>query len=206
MFKQQFRPALVLFAALAVLCGLVYPAIVTGLAQLALPHQSSGSLIVRDGRPVASELIGQSFSDPSDFWGRLSATAGQPYNGMASGGSNLAATNPTLIEHAQARLQALRNADPGNTQPVPVELVTASASGLDSHVSPAAAQYQAARVARARGLSAQQVRQLVEAHTEPRTFGFLGEPRVNVLKLNLALGALKPALEDTPHAATGVRR
>ena len=184
------RPAVVLFAALSAITGLLYPLAVTGVAQAVFPHQAHGSLIVRNGQAVGSELIGQSFTAPGHFWGRPSATAPMPYNAAASGGSNLAPTNPALAEAVKDRVDALRAADPGNTAPVPVDLVTTSASGLDPHISAAAALYQAARVARARGLPTERVQQLVEQHTERTWGGFLGEPRVNVLQLNLALDTL----------------
>ncbi len=185
------RPALVLFAVLTVLTGLAYPMVVTGIAQLAFPWQANGSVILRDGKPVGSALIGQPFSDPRYVWGRPSATAPMPYNAVASGGSNLGPLNPALAEAVKGRIQALRGADPGNTAPVPVDLVTASGSGLDPHVSVAAAQFQAARVARARHLPLAQVQRLIDAHTEGQWLGFLGEPRVNVLQLNLALDAAR---------------
>ncbi len=183
------RPALVLFAALTVLTGLAYPVLVTGIGQLAFPQQADGSLIVRDGKPIGSALIGQNFSDPKYVWGRPSATGPTPYNASASSGSNLGPLNPALAEAVKGRIQALRAADPGNTAPLPVDLVTASASGLDPHVSVAGAQFQAARVARVRNLPQAQVQQLIEQHTEGRLYGLLGEPRVNVLQLNLALDA-----------------
>src|SRR5574341_1905576 len=188
---RQLRPALVLLLILTLVTGVIYPLAVTGIAQAAFPHQANGSLLVRDGEVVGSELIGQSFDDPAYFWGRLSATGPFPYNAAASSGSNYGPTNPALMEAVQARIDALRAADPGNDAPIPVDLVTASASGLDPHISPAAALYQVPRVARERGLDEQTVRELVEAHIEGRQFGFLGEPRVNVLKLNLALDALE---------------
>jgi len=185
------RPAVVLFLLLSVLTGLVYPLLVTDLAQALFPHQARGSLVLREGRAVGSTLIGQAFSDPGHFWSRPSATTPQPYNGTASTGSNLGPLNPALTDAIKARVAALRAADPGNTAPVPVDLVTASASGLDPHISVAAANYQAARVARVRGLDLARVRTLIAAHTEGRLAGVLGEPRVNVLQLNLALDALK---------------
>jgi K+-transporting ATPase ATPase C chain len=192
----SIRPAITLFLLLSLLTGIVFPAVVTALAQVLFPRQANGSLIVRDGQVVGSELIGQSFDDPSYFWGRLSATSTYPYNAFhadsltASSGSNYGPLNPALLEAAQARADALRGADPGNTAPIPVDLVTASASGLDPHISPAAALYQVPRVARARGLSQEAVRALVEEFTQGRQLGIFGEPRVNVLLLNLALDEL----------------
>ncbi len=187
--KTILRPALVLFVLLSALTGLIYPLAVTGAARAVFPGQAAGSLVERDGKPVGSRLIGQNFADPKHFWGRPSATAPMAYNASASGGSNLGPLNPALVDAVKARVEALRAADPGNTQPVPVDLVTASASGLDPDISPAAARYQAARVARARGLTDAQVATLVERHTEAPLWGLLGEPRVNVLALNLALDA-----------------
>jgi K+-transporting ATPase ATPase C chain len=170
-----------------VLMGIVYPLVVTGIAQLVFPHQANGSLIVVNGQAVGSALIGQSFDDPKYFWGRLSATGPYPYNAAASSGSNLGPSNPALLEAVEARIAALKAADPTNTQLIPVDLVTASGSGLDPDISVAAALYQVARVARVRGISEAAVRVLVNQSTEGRQIGFLGEPRVNVLKLNLAL-------------------
>jgi len=183
----HIRAAVVSLLALTVITGVVYPLIVTGIAQVVFPSQANGSLIVKDGKVVGSALIGQPFDDPKYFWGRPSATTPFPDNAAASSGSNLSPTNPDLIKAVQARVDALRAADPGNTAPVPVDLVTASGSGLDPDISPAAALYQVPRVARARKLDPQMVQQLVERYTEGRTFGVLGEPRVYVLELNLAL-------------------
>ena len=176
---------------MTVLTGILYPLAITGIAQVIFPHQANGSLILRNGQVVGSALIGQEFSDPKYFWGRLSATSDHPYDAAASSGSNLGPTNPALIQEVQARLKALHDADPTNARPVPVDLVTSSASGLDPNISIAAAQYQAPRVARLRGLPLAQVTALIAQYTQGRTFGILGEPRVNVLELNLALDALK---------------
>jgi potassium-transporting ATPase KdpC subunit len=187
---DHIRPALMTLLILTVLTGLVYPLAVTGLAQLFFPDQANGSLIVRNGKVIGSKLIGQYFDKPEYFWSRPSATAPFPYNAAASGGSNLGPTNPALIEAVKARAAALRAADPGNDSPIPVDLVTASGSGLDPHISPAAALYQVKRVARARGLDETTVHTLVAQHTEGRQFGLLGERRVNVLELNLGLDAL----------------
>lgn len=183
------RPAVSLFVLLSVVTGLLYPAVVTGVARVAFPDAAGGSLILKDGKPIGSALIGQNFTAPKYFWGRPSATAPMPYNAAASGGSNLGPLNPALIDAAKGRAEALLAADPGNTRAIPSELLTASASGLDPHISPAAADYQAERVARARGLQVPVVQQLIAQHTEPRDLGVFGEPRVNVLKLNLALDA-----------------
>ena len=175
-----------------VLTGLLYPLVVTAIAQLAFPHQANGSLIVKNGQTVGSSLIGQQFTDPKYFWGRLSATGPYPYNASASSGSNLGPTNPALMDEAKARIAALKAADPSNTQPIPVDLVTSSGSGLDPDISVAAALYQLPRVARLRGLSQSAVLALVNKSTQGRTLGFLGEPTVNVLQLNLALDTLNP--------------
>jgi K+-transporting ATPase ATPase C chain len=189
--RNQIKPALLLFVLLTLLTGLLYPLAVTGLAQILFPIQANGSLIVANGKTAGSRLIGQNFDDPKYFWGRLSATGGQPYNASASSGSNLGPTNPSLAEQVQARLDALHAVDPDNKLPVPVDLVTASGSGLDPHISPAAAAYQAARVARARGLPLEQVQALIDQHTEKFLFGFLGGASVNVLELNLALDGIQ---------------
>ena len=189
--EKILRPALVLFVVLTLITGVLYPLAVTGAAQAAFPSQAAGSLVVRDGKAIGSTLIGQAFNDPKHFWGRPSATAPDAYNAAASGGANQGPLNPALVDAVKGRIEALRAADPGNTAPVPVDLVTASASGLDPHITPAAARYQAARVARARNLPADQVEQIVAQHTEAPLWGLLGEPRVNVLALNLALDALR---------------
>jgi K+-transporting ATPase ATPase C chain len=183
----QSRTAILMLAALSVVTGLIYPLVITGVAQIVFPRQANGSLIVKDGKAVGSALIGQPFDDPKYFWGRPSATGPFPNNAAASSGSNQGPTNPNFHLAVQGRVGALRAADPGNAAPVPVDLVTASASGLDPHISPAAAFYQVSRVARERRLDVESVRVLVARHIEGRTLGVLGEPRVNVLQLNLAL-------------------
>lgn len=188
---RLIRNALSMLLVMTVITGLVYPLVATGVAQVLFPHQANGSLVERDGKPIGSELIGQNFDDPKYFWGRPSATSPQPYNGTASNGSNQGPTNPALRDAVQQRIDTLRKADPGNTVPVPADLVTASGSGLDPEISPAAAQYQVARVARLRNLSADQVQALVTQATQGRQLGLLGEPRVNVLQLNLALDGLQ---------------
>ncbi|MGJ7511699.1 potassium-transporting ATPase subunit KdpC [Variovorax sp. GT1P44] len=187
------RPALVLFVLLSAITGIVYPLAVTGAAKSVFPAQAAGSLVVRDGVTVGSTLIGQNFTDPKHFWGRPSATAPMPYNGAASGGANQGPLNPALVDAVKGRIEALRAADPGNTVAVPVDLVTASASGLDPDISPAAAHYQAARIARLRQLPIDQVEQLIDAHTQAPLWGLFGEARVNVLALNLALDAQQPS-------------
>jgi K+-transporting ATPase ATPase C chain len=191
--KNIIRPVVVLFAALTVVTGLVYPVVVTAVAHAAFPHEANGSLIEKNGKAVGSELLGQQFDAPSYFWGRLSATSPNPYNPQASGGSNLGPTNPALSDEVKGRISALHDADPTNTAPIPVDLVTSSGSGLDPEISPAAAAYQIDRVAKARKLSPNDVDALVQRETTGRQFGILGEARVNVLKLNIALDELKPA-------------
>jgi K+-transporting ATPase ATPase C chain len=189
----QWRPTVVLLTAFSVLLGLGYPLAITGLAQLLCPHRANGSLLMQDGRPRGSELIGQPFQDARYFWSRPSATS-PAYNAAASSGSNVGPLNPALVESVKARIATLRAADPDNAAPIPIDLVTASASGLDPHISVAAARYQVARVARARSLAADAVAALVDQNTEPRQLGFLGEPRENVVRLNLALD-----LQARPH-------
>ena len=185
--KSLIRPAVSLFVLLTVVTGVVYPLAVTGVAKVAFADQAAGSLITKDGKAVGSSLIGQNFSDPKYFWGRPSATGPMPYNAANSSGSNQGPLNPALVDAVKGRVEALKAADPGNNMPVPVDMVTASASGLDPHISVAGAQYQAARVARVRGLSPDVVKTLIAQHTEGRLFGLLGESHVNVLELNLAL-------------------
>lgn len=185
------RPALTLFVVLSLVTGLLYPLAVTGVAQTAFTHQANGSLITQGGKAVGSELIGQSFTEPGHFWGRPSATAPQPYNGTASGGSNQGPLNPALADAVKARIAALRAADPENTQPIPADLVMASGSGLDPHISPQAAEYQINRVARARNIEPTMLRELVAPHRSEAEFGLFGNARVNVLTLNLALDAAR---------------
>jgi K+-transporting ATPase ATPase C chain len=191
MLRRQLRPAIVSLLVLTLLTGLVYPLVIFGLGQIFFPSQANGSLIVVDGQVRGSSLIGQNFDQPHYFWGRPSATGPFAYNSAASSGSNLGPLNQALQDNVQTRLDALKAADPDNTALPPVDLVTASGSGLDPHISPAAAEYQVRRVARTRGLGEAIVRDLVARYTEGRTFGVLGEPRVNVLQLNLALDAMK---------------
>ena len=189
--QRDWINAALMLLVMTVVTGILYPSLITGIAQVAMREQANGSLIVRDGKPVASSLIGQPFSDPKYFWSRPSATSPQPYNGMSSSGSNLGPTNPALTDSIKERIAALKEADPANPLAVPQDLVTTSASGLDPHISPAAAEYQLRRVARVRHLDEDKLRALVAAYTEPRQFGLLGEPRVNVVPLNLALDAAK---------------
>lgn len=191
--SNMLRPALVMFIALTVVTGVVYPAVVTAVSQAAFKDKAEGSLLSRQGKVVGSELIGQQFDAPGYFWGRLSATSPNPYNASNSSGSNLGPTNPALADEVKGRLSALHDADPGNTAPVPVDLVTSSGSGLDPQISPAAAAYQAGRVAKARGMTREQVDALIARYTEGRQFGVFGEPRVDVLALNLALAETAPA-------------
>ncbi|MBI3739802.1 MAG: potassium-transporting ATPase subunit KdpC [Chloroflexi bacterium] len=196
--RTQIRPAITMLILMTLITGVIYPLVVTGIAQVLFPHQANGSLIVTaSGKTYGSELIGQQFDDPKYFWGRLSATGDFPYNAFnietltGSSGSNYGPLNPALMQAVQARIDALKAADPTNTAPIPVDLVTASGSGLDPHISVAAAYYQVHRVAHARGLSDEAVKALMDQYTEGRQFGFLGEPRVNVLLLNLALDGIK---------------
>ncbi len=191
LLKQSIRPAAILFLLLSIITGVAYPLATTALGKWLLPTQASGSLIEKDGKLIGSSLIGQNFTEPKYFWGRPSATGPYPNNAAASSGSNQGPLNPALAEAVKSRVNALKIADPDNILPVPVDLVTTSASGLDPDISPAAAEYQVLRVAKARNLSAEQVRQLVAQHTEGRQLGVLGEPRVNVLALNLALEQTK---------------
>ncbi|WP_332852932.1 potassium-transporting ATPase subunit KdpC [Duganella sp. S19_KUP01_CR8] len=194
--SSPIRPALVVFGALTLLCGVLYPLAVTGVAAVAFPAQAAGSIVEVNGKAVGSALIGQAFSSPQYFWSRPSATGPMPNNGAGSGGSNLGANNPALIDAVKGRIAALKAADPANTAPIPVDLVTASGSGLDPEISVAAARYQAGRIAAARKTDSAQVLALVERHQLKQYFGFFGEPRVNVLELNLALDQAKPAAKQ----------
>jgi K+-transporting ATPase ATPase C chain len=189
--RKIIRNTLMTLVMFTILTGFIYPLAVTGIAQVIFPFQANGSIITQNGKAVGSALLGQQFEDPKYFWGRLSATTPYPYNGGSSSGSNLGLNNPDLMKAVQARIQALHAADPGNTAKVPVDLVTASGSGLDPHISPAAAKYQVIRVAKARGLDEKKVSAFVARYSEGRQFGILGEPVVNVLRLNLALDELK---------------
>ncbi len=188
--KSLLRPAITLFVVLSAITGIVYPMVVTVLAQILLPNCANGSLILKNGKPIGSKLIGQNFVDPGHFWGRPSATSPQPYNGTASGGSNLGPLNPALIDAVKIRMETLHAADPKNSRPIPADLVTTSASGLDPDISPAAADYQADRVASARKLPPEKVLALIKTHIQGRQWGIFGEPRVNVLQLNTALDDL----------------
>lgn len=188
--QTVLRPAISLFVLLFVITGIAYPLVVTGIAQAVFPAAAAGSLIVTDGKPVGSALIGQNFTDPKYFWGRPSATSPQPYNGTASGGSNLGPLNPALVDAVKGRIDALKAADPDNKLQIPADLVTASGSGLDPEISPEAAVWQASRIARTRGLAADRVIALVATHTQSRQWGLFGEPRVNVLDLNMAMDSL----------------
>ena len=185
--QSLLRPAVSLFVLLSAITGIAYPLVVTGIARVAFPDAAGGSLVVKNGKAIGSTLIGQNFTDPKHFWGRPSATGPYPYNAAASGGSNQGPLNPALVDAVKGRIDALKAADPGNVKPVPVDLVTASASGLDPHISPEAARYQLQRIAAARKLSIERVASLIDAHTQGRDFGLFGEARVNVLLLNLAL-------------------
>lgn len=200
----QIKRAILLFVALSVLTGIVYPLAVTAVAQMVFPHQANGSLIHREGQAVGSHWIGQHFTEAKYFWGRPSATTPVPCNAASSGGSNLGPTNPDLAKVVGERIAALRKADPDNKAPIPIDLVTSSASGLDPHISPASAEYQIARVAKARGLDENTVRQLVAKHTEGRTLGLLGEPRVNVVELNLELDRKAVVLPPNRYRGVGI--
>ncbi|MCX5696967.1 MAG: potassium-transporting ATPase subunit KdpC [Candidatus Omnitrophica bacterium] len=191
MIKGQVKQAILIFIVLSIITGIIYPLFITGIAQLFFRGQANGSLIYRNGTPVGSSLIGQAFNDPRYFWGRISATSSVPFNAASSSGSNLGPSNPALLEEVKARVKALKDSDPDNTGPIPVDLVTSSASGLDPHISLAAAYFQAPRIARLRGLSQGTVKILIVKHTSGRLFGLIGEPVVNVLELNLALDEYK---------------
>ena len=188
---STLRPAIVLFLALSLITGIAYPLVITGLAKATMPLQAGGSIVERDGKPVGSLLIGQSFNDPRHFWSRPSATSPGPNNATASSGSNQGPSNPALVDSVKGRIEALRAADPDNKAPVPVDLVTASASGLDPEISVAAARYQAARIARLRGIPVERVNAVISVHAKGQILGFLGEPRVNVLEINLALDSTR---------------
>jgi len=189
--KTLLRPAVSLFVLLTAITGVVYPLVVTGISKVTFPDAANGSLFVKEGKPIGSRLIGQNFTDPKYFWGRPSATSPQPYNASASSGSNQGPLNPALTDAVKGRIDALKAADPGNTKPIPADLVNASASGLDPHISPVAAEYQVERVARARHLDPSVIKSLVEQNAENRQWSIFGEPRVNVLKLNIALDSLR---------------
>lgn len=189
--RHQIRPAIVSIAIFSLLTGILYPLFITGVARAFFPHQANGSLIEKNGQVLGSQLIGQQFDDPRYFWGRLSATSPHPYNAASSSGSNLGPTNPALIAEVKTRIADLRAADQGNTAPIPVDLVTSSGSGLDPDISVAAAEYQIPRVAKARGVSEDVIRALVDKYTQGRQLGIFGEPHVNVLELNLAIDEIK---------------
>ena len=191
MFRGQIKQAILIFIVLSIIAGIIYPLFITGIAQVFFRNQANGSLIYQKGKPVGSSFIGQAFNDPKYFWGRISATSPVSFNAASSSGSNLGPSNPLLLEVVKARIKALRVADHDNASPVPVDLVTSSASGLDPHISLAAAYYQAPRIARLRGLSQDTIKILIAKHTSGRLFGLIGEPVVNVLELNLALDAYK---------------
>ena len=195
MFLKHLRSSVIAILLFTVLTGLFYPLAVTGIAQLIFPGKANGSMIVKDGKLLGSELVGQPFSDPKYFWSRLSATGPFAYNAAASSGSNYGPLNPALLDAVQKRIKDLKDADPQNTKPIPVDLVTASGSGLDPHISVVAALYQLSRVARNRNMSEEKIRSLLDQYTEGRQLGFLGEPRVNVLRLNLALDGTQPLSE-----------
>ncbi len=192
MFNKQIKPAMLLLMTLTVITGVLYPLLITAIGQIVFPHQANGSIITRDGKPVGSSLIGQQFSDPKYFWGRPSATSPTSYDPLPSSGSNLGQLNPALREQVEKRVKMLQGADPENKRPIPVDLVTASASGLDPHISVAGALYQVPRVARARGVSQHRIIKLVEENTTGRLAGVFGEPVVNVLQVNLALDQRAP--------------
>ena len=191
MFRGQIKQAILIFIVLSIITGIIYPLFITGVAQVFFPAQANGSLIYQNGKPVGSVLIGQAFNDPKYFWGRISATTPVSCNAASSSGSNLGPSNPVLLEAVKARVKALRMVDPGNTNPIPVDLVTSSASGLDPHISLAAADYQVGRIRRLRGLSQDTIKMLIAKHVSGRLFGLIGEPVVNVLELNLELDAYK---------------
>ena len=197
MFREQIRPAILSFFILTVITGIIYPLFVTGVAQVLFPRQANGSLIYRGGKPVGSTLIGQPFDDPRYFWGRISATSPMPYNASSSSGSNIGPLNPALIDEVKARIKALQIVDPDNKALIPVDLVTSSASGLDPHISLAAAYYQVPRIARLRGLSEDMVKNIVKQHVSGRFLGLIGEPVVNVLEVNLALDEFKKSSTKT---------
>jgi K+-transporting ATPase ATPase C chain len=197
MYVRQIKISILSIVVLSLLTGLLYPLVITAITQTFFPHQANGSLIMKDGKPIGSVLIGQPFDDPRYFWGRLSATNPMPFNAASSSGSNYGPLNPALVKAAQERIRALKEVDPASTAPIPVDLVTSSASGLDPHISPAAALYQVPRIARTRGLPEDAVRQIVQKHTEERWMGILGERRVSVLLLNLELDELSNSRKES---------